>query len=78
MESRSHSRSRARNASSRFRRMTSGHPPSTSDSMNRSAAGTESHAVGSNVPVQSNSRWKRLRSRRSAFAPWLMIAGRTA
>ena len=30
------------------------------------------------MPVQSNSRRKRLRSRRGEFAPWLMTAGRIA
>ena len=41
------------------------------------AFGTESHAVGSLVPVQSNSSRKRERSGRVALAPWLMISGRT-
>jgi hypothetical protein len=43
--------------------------------MKRSASGMQSHAVGSNVPVQSNSSRKRLRSRRGEFAPWLITAG---
>ena len=45
--------------------------------MKSMAAGTDSHAVGSKVPVQSNSSRKRPRSARGEFAPWLMTAGRT-
>ena len=40
--------------------------------MKSSAAGTQSQAVGSKVPVQSNSRWKRRRSARGELAPWLI------
>ncbi len=39
--------------------MTLGQPPSTKPPMNVRAAGTESHAVGSSVPCQSNSSRKR-------------------
>ncbi len=40
------------------------------------APGTLSQAVGSSVPVQSNSRRKRERPGRVALAPWLMVSGR--
>ena len=43
--------------------------------MNRIASGTHRYGVGSDVPVQSNSKWNLERSIRSEFAPWLTLVG---
>ncbi len=53
-------------------RIISGQPPGSSEPRNAIASGTHRHAVGSAVPVQSNSRRKRERSVRGEFAPWLI------
>ena len=55
--------------------MSAGHPPATSEPTCSIAVGTVIHAVGSLVPVQSNSRRKRVRSGRTALAPWLIVSG---
>ena len=64
-------------ASSRLRRMTSGHPPGTQRRHEAHRVGhAEPRASDRTCPVQSNSRRKRLRSARVAFAPWLIDDGR--
>ncbi|OGQ12655.1 MAG: hypothetical protein A2138_16100 [Deltaproteobacteria bacterium RBG_16_71_12] len=55
-----------------------GHPPSKSCSPNASPAGTANHGVGSTVPIQSNSIWKRLRAHGGALAPCDRMAGRVS
>jgi hypothetical protein len=59
-----------------LRAITAGQPPGSRPPTTRSASGTQRYAVGSSVPVQSNSRWKRERSVRSSVAPWLIDSGR--
>jgi hypothetical protein len=55
--------------------MSAGQPPSTSPPRYSIARGTVSHAVGSWVPVQSNSSRNRVRPARSPLAPWLIVSG---
>ncbi len=60
-----------------FAAMIAGHPPSTWPAIQSIAAGRLRAAVGSPVPVQSNSSRKRDRSVRGSLAPWEMTVGRT-
>ena len=66
---------RASRASARLRAIRAGQPPGTSPPRYSIAFGTVSHAVGSWVPVQSNSSRKRVRPGRSPVAPWLIVSG---
>ncbi len=58
--------------------MIAGHPPGMRPPITRSASATLRYAVGSCVPIQSNSSRKRERSVRGELAPWLMTSGRMA
>src|SRR4030095_10115444 len=69
---------RASSASVRLCAITAGQPPGTSEPTYSMALGAVSHAVGSLVPVQSNSIRKRERPGYVAVAPWLMVSGRTS
>src|SRR6185295_14597377 len=73
-----HTSARASRANARFVAITAGQPPAASEPTYSIAFGTVSQPVGSLVPVQSNSRWKRERSARVTRAPWLMVSGRTS
>ncbi len=66
---------RAASASLRWRAMMEGQPPGTASASVRRAMGIESHAVGSKVPVQSNSSRNRERPGYSWLRPWLTTSG---